>query len=152
MMLTWPITIHYGFIRSVLDKFIKKSASIAVPVGVLALDENSCPMKARTKAKTYSLNKPAKYAIRFYAVVGHKFCYLSSMFDNRAGNSTGIVGVHYYCRLFRTLQTPYYKVIGNDTTNDSLADTLSALWVCMMGHQTSAYKQQNGGKRYFFFR
>ena len=84
MMLTWPITIHYGFIRSVLDQFIKKSASIAVPVGVSALDENSCPMKARTKAKTYSLNKPAKYAIRFYAVVGHKFCYLSSMFDNRA--------------------------------------------------------------------
>jgi YHS domain-containing protein len=73
------------------------------------------------------------------------------MFDNRAGNSTGIVGVHDYCHLFRTLQTPYYKVIGNDTTNDSLADTLSALWVCMMGHQTSAYKQQNGGKRYFFF-
>jgi hypothetical protein len=91
------------FICSVLDQFIKKSASIAVPVGVSALDENSCPTKARTKAKTYSPNKPAKYAIRFYAVVGHKFCYLSSMFDNRAGNSTGIEGVHDYCHLFRTL-------------------------------------------------
>jgi len=122
----------------VLDQFIKKSASIAVPVGVSALDENSCPTKARTKAKTYSPNKPAKYAIRFYAVVGHKFCYLSSMFDSRSGNSTGIEGVHDYCCLFRTLRTPYYKVMGNDTTKDSLLDTPSALWVCMMGHQTSA--------------
>ena len=73
------------------------------------------------------------------------------MFDNRAGNSTGIEGVHDYCCLFRTLRTPYYKVMGNDTTKDSLLDTPSALWVCMMGHQTLAYKQQNGGKRYFFF-
>jgi hypothetical protein len=87
----------------VLDQFIKKSASIAVPVGVSALDENSCPAKAHRKAKTYSPNKLAKYAIRFYAVVGHKFCYLSSMFDNRAGNSTGIEGVHDYCHLFHTL-------------------------------------------------
>jgi len=128
------------FIRLVLDQFIKKSASIAVTVGVSALDENSCPTKARAKAKTYSPNKPAKYATRFYAVVGHKFCYLSSMFDNRASNSTGIEGVHDYCHLFRTSRTPYYKVIGSYTTKDSLADSPSALWVCMMGHQTLAYK------------
>jgi hypothetical protein len=32
--------------RSLLEQFIWKSASIAVPVGVSALDENSCPTKA----------------------------------------------------------------------------------------------------------
>jgi hypothetical protein len=135
------------FCRSLLDQFIKKSASVAVPVGVTALDENSCPTKAHCKAKTYSPNKPAKYAIRFYAIVGHKYCYLSSMFDNRAGNSTGIDGVHDYCCLFRTLRTPYYNVMGNDTSKDSLANTPSSLWVCMMGHQSSLYKQPNGAKR-----
>ncbi len=114
------------------------------------LDENSCPTKARSKAKTYSPNKPAKYAIRFYAIVGHKYCYLSSMFDNRTGNTTCVEGVHDYCRLFRTLRTPNYKVIGNDTSSTSLADTPSALWVCMMGHQTANMKQLNGTKRYFF--
>ena len=96
--------------RSVLDQFIRKSAAIAVPVGVSALDENSCATKARTRAKTYLPSKPDKYAIRFYAVVGHKYVYLSSMFDNRAGNKTGVSGVQDYCRLFRSLRTPYYKV------------------------------------------
>jgi hypothetical protein len=136
--------------RSLLDHFIRRSADIAVPLGISALDENSCATKARTRAKTYSPNKPDKYAIRFYAVVGHKHCYLSSMFDNRAGNNTGVEGVHDYCRLFRTLRTPYYRVIGSDATKDSLADTPSSLWVCMMGHQTANKKQPNGGKRYFF--
>jgi hypothetical protein len=32
--------------QSILQQFIQKSASIAVPVGVSALDENSCPTKA----------------------------------------------------------------------------------------------------------
>ena len=138
------------FCRSLLDQFIRRSATIAVPLGVSALDENSCATKARTKAKTYSPNKPAKYAIRFYAVVGHRYCYLSSMFDNRAGNSTGIAAIDDYCRLFRTLRTPYNNVMGKDQSKDSLANTPSALWVCMMGHQTATCKQPNGGKRYFF--
>jgi hypothetical protein len=51
--------------RSLLDQFIKKSASIAVLLGASALDENSCPTKARTRAKTYCPNKPAKYAFVF---------------------------------------------------------------------------------------
>jgi hypothetical protein len=73
------------------------------------------------------------------------------MFYNRAGNSTGIEGVHDYCHLFRTLRMPYYNVMGNNTSKDSIANTPSSLWVCMMGHQTSSYKQQNGAKRYFFW-
>jgi len=72
------------------------------------------------------------------------------MFDNQAGNSTGFEGVHNYCRLFHSLCTPYFKVIGNNKSKDSMADTPSALWVCMMAHQTAGYKQLNGAKQYFF--
>jgi len=136
--------------RSILDQFIKKSACLAVSISVSAIDENSCPTKARTKAKTYLPNKPAKYAIRFYAVVGHKYCYLSSMCDNRAGNSTGVNGVHDYMRLFPHLRLPYKNIIERDVSKNSLCDTPSALWFVMMGHQTSTYKQVNSTKRYFF--
>jgi hypothetical protein len=58
------------FCRSLIDQFIRKS--VAVPLGASVLDENSYPTKARTRAKTYSPNKPAKYAICFYAIVGHQ--------------------------------------------------------------------------------
>jgi hypothetical protein len=40
--------------------------------------------------------------------------------------------------------------IGNDTSKDTLADTPSALWICMMGQQTKNFKQPGDGKRYFF--
>jgi hypothetical protein len=83
---------------------------VAVPVGVLGLDENSCTTKAHTRAKTYLPSKPDKYAIHFYAVIEHKYANLSSMFDNRAGNKTGVMVVQDYCRLFHSLWMPYYKV------------------------------------------
>jgi hypothetical protein len=130
----------------VLDQFIRKSAAVAVPVGVSALDENSCTTKACTRAKTNLPSKLDKYAIHFYAVVGHKYVYLSSMFDNRAGNNTGVSGVQDYFRLFRSLRTPYYKVTADQ---ESLMDTPSALWMCMMGHQTASLKAPNGGNRFF---
>jgi hypothetical protein len=49
--------------RSLLDHFIWRSADVAVPIGISALDENSCATKACTRAKTYTPNKPDKYAI-----------------------------------------------------------------------------------------
>ena len=134
------------FSRSLLEHFVRRCGAIAVPLGISALDENTCATKARTRAKTYSPNKPAKYGIRFYAVVGHKYCYLSSMFDNRSGNQTGIPAVRDFIRLFKNVKTTYFNVVGNDNSKDSLADTPSALWICMMGHQYATYKN----KRYFF--
>ena len=53
------------FCCSLLHKFIKKSTSVAVPVGGSALDENSYPTKARCKAKTYSPNKLANKLFKF---------------------------------------------------------------------------------------
>ncbi len=49
--------------HSLLDHLIWRSADVAVLLGISALDENSCATKAHTRAKTYSPNKPDKYAI-----------------------------------------------------------------------------------------
>jgi len=48
--------------------------------------------KARMEAKTYNAHKPAKFAVRFYVVTGSVKPYISSFFDNRAGNKTGVCG------------------------------------------------------------
>jgi len=40
------------------------------------------------------------------------------MFDNNAGNTMGMEGVHNSCRLFHTLHAPYFKVIGNDNATN----------------------------------
>jgi hypothetical protein len=66
--------------------------------------------------KTVVLKRPAqkpKHNPRLHllnmqkkAIVWHIFCYLSSTFDNRAGNLTDIEAVHR--QLFRTLQVPYF--------------------------------------------
>ena len=86
--------------RSMLEHFTKESGGIAVPVGTLALDECMAWMKSKSKACTFLPNKPDKYGIRFFAVVRSKHLYLSSIADNRSGNTTGISGAPDYCRVF----------------------------------------------------
>jgi hypothetical protein len=132
--------------QKLLDNFIKKCADVAVPVGVSALDECTCAMKC-TRAKTYIPIKPDKYGIHFYAVVGHRYCYKFSFFDNRASNNTGISGLMEYHRIFRDMSTPYYKTIEE---HESIRDSPSALWLLMMGHQTKTHKQPDGKKRIFY--
>ncbi len=44
--------------------------------------------------------KPDKYAIHFYAFIGHTYVFFLSMLDNRAGNKTGVLGVQGYCQIF----------------------------------------------------
>jgi hypothetical protein len=76
---------------------------IAFPIGPSALDEHSNAMKARTTAKTYNTNKPAKFAIRLYAVTGSINPYISSFFDNRAGNKNKCL----WCSgIFQHFQSP----------------------------------------------
>ena len=43
---------------SLMEHFMKSSASTAAPLGTSALDESTARMKARTTAKTYIPNKP----------------------------------------------------------------------------------------------
>ncbi len=78
--------------QTLLDNFTKSGASVAVPMGLCALDECTCLMIARTRAMTCLPIKLEKYGIQFYVVVGHQFCYLGSFFENGAGNNTGVSG------------------------------------------------------------
>lgn len=96
--------------RRLIEHFMKNAAKIAVPIGTSALDENTARTKARSRAKSYLPSKPDKYGIRFYAVVGSKHVYLSSISDNGSGNHTNISQPQMYCRVFRELRTSYNQV------------------------------------------
>ena len=134
--------------RSMLEHFTKKSAGIAVPVGASALDECMVWMKARLMAHTYLPNKPNKYGIRFYVVFGSKLLFLSSIADNRSGNTTGISGATNYCRVFQDLHMPYNNILG--VLNSSInKDSLSALWVLQMGQQTKLLQDPSSSHTVF---
>lgn len=106
----------------------------AVPVGTSALDQNTLRTTARTRAKTYLPNKPQPYGIRFYAVVGSKFTYLHSMFDNGSGNNTGISRPQAYAALFRNLRTPYVRQFSRANSPIDI-NSPTALWVLQFAHQ-----------------
>jgi hypothetical protein len=63
--------------------------------------------------------KPEKYAVQFYALVGTKNVYLSSIVDNRSGNYNGESGPESFCRVFRDMRTLY-------------EGSPSALWILQM--------------------
>jgi hypothetical protein len=44
--------------QTLLDNFIKRGASVAVPMGVCELDGCTCPTKTRTRMKAYLPIKP----------------------------------------------------------------------------------------------
>ena len=133
--------------RKLLEHFQRNISKIAVPLCASALDEAGFGSKARTKALSYCPLKPDKYAIRFYAVVGHANSYLSSLFDNRSGNTTSLSPPEAYCRLHRDLRTPFNKIFDNQ--DDVSKDSPSALWVLMCAHQTKLAPDPSG-KRLFF--
>mmetsp|Transcript_13330 Transcript_13330/g.19112 ORF Transcript_13330/g.19112 Transcript_13330/m.19112 type:complete len:325 (-) Transcript_13330:473-1447(-) len=121
--------------RSLLDHFLKNCATVATPIGPSALDENTARTKACTKAKTYNANKPCKWGIRFYAVNGAVVPYLSSFFDNRAGNTTGRSGEEDYCTVFRSLRTPYNKIFSAENDFHIPVHSPSSLWVLQKQQQ-----------------
>ena len=133
--------------RKMLEHFQKNISKIAVPLGCSVLDEAGFGTKALTRASSYCPLKPDKYAVRFYAVVGHLNAYLSSIFDNHSGNTTPLSPLEAYCWLHRELRTPFNKVFDNQT--DVEKNSPSALWYLMMAHQTKALKS-TCGKRIFF--
>ena len=133
--------------RKILNHFQKNVSQIAVPMGTSALDEAGVRTKARTKASSYIANKPDKYAIRFYAVVGSQNAYLFNIFDNRSGNTSGVSPPEAFCRLHREMRTPYNNIVCNSPSIDK--DSPTALWILMMAYQTKLAPQPNG-KRIFF--
>jgi hypothetical protein len=136
---SWPL----------LEHFIRNSAEVATPKGPSALDECSARTKARTAAKTFTAKNPAKFAVRFYAVTGSVNPYISSFFDNRAGNKTGVCGAVDYCRIFRTLRTPYNNIFHPDNKINIEKDSPSSLWLLQMSHQTRIVPDPSG-RRIFF--
>ena len=135
--------------RNILNHFLQNAASIAVPDGPVTLDENTVRTKARTQAKSYIPNKPVKFGIRFYSVVGWKYAYLYSLWDNGSGNRTGQSPPQQYCKVFGELRNSYDKhiVLDRDTLVDP--DTPSALWTLQVAqlHQT---QKSPSGKRVVF--
>ena len=89
--------------RKIMEQFMKNAATLAVPEGTSAFDENTARTKARTSAKSYIPSKPDKYGIRFYANVGWKSLYLHTIFDDGSGNKTGKSPAERYCEVFRDI-------------------------------------------------
>ena len=83
-------------VRKLLEHFQKNISAIAVPLGTSALDEASIGTKAKSRAVSFIKDKPDKYAIRLYAVVGTAQSYVHNLMDNRSGNTTGESGGIYY--------------------------------------------------------
>ena len=108
------------FARSIINKFQKCCAKVAVPIGVSALDENSTRTKARTAARSYMPSKPDKYAIRFYAVCGWKSTYLHSIWDNGSGNKSNIPPANRYACLFPELRTPFIRAVPRVTNAENV--------------------------------
>ncbi len=126
--------------RVMLHHFMKNAASIAVPRGCSALDENTIRCKARTGARSYMKSKPVKFGIRFYAVVGCQHAYLHSLWDNGSGNKTNVPPGQSYCKVFWQLRGPYDRCIDNNLVNTK---SPSALWCLQMAHQTKLFKDAN---------
>ena len=126
--------------RIMLNHFMQNAASVAVPEGCSLLDENTIRCKVRTLSRSYMKNKPVKFGIRFYAVVGWKHAYLHSLWDNGTGNKTKVAPAEAYCKLFRDLRGPYHRCIDDSLVNPQ---SPSALWCLQMSHQTKLFKDSN---------
>ena len=74
-------------------------------LGTCALDEASCRSKARNRAISFIPNKPDKFALRFYAVVGTSGPYIHSIWDNGRGNHNPLSQVERYNHLFKIFGT-----------------------------------------------
>ena len=147
---TYLDPLFYG--RSIFNHFCKNSASIAVPTGAAAYDENSKRTKARTAAKQYMPNKPTKYALRFYATVFSKYHYCFSIFDNGRGNKSGINISSRYAALHTELRRAHIE-FDNKTKSYDPSKT-NALYVLMMAHASKKKAMTSikevGIKRWYF--
>ena len=133
--------------RQLLEEFTKNCTLIAVHEGTAALDEASLATKARTKAKSYNPNKPAKFAIRFYAIVGNDGPYVFSIQDTLKGNTNSDSSTENFVQQFPEMRTVLNKTFDDQT--EVKKDSPSALWTCMMSHATKKSEDPSGERVYF---
>ena len=124
--------------RKLLEHFQVNCASVAVPTGCSALDENTCRTKACSRARSYIKNKPHPYGVQFYTVVGSKYQYLFSFWDNHSGNKTGKTPVSSYTAVFCDMRGPVEKMFVNNGPIPK--DSASALWITQIAHQVKKIK------------
>jgi hypothetical protein len=75
---------------------------------------------------------------------------MSSFFDNRVGNKTGVCGAVDYTRVFCVLRKPYNVLLSNPENKIKIEkDSPTALWLLQMAHQTKSYPDPSG--RHVFF-
>jgi len=134
--------------RALIIEFVTRSSKLAVPVGAVALDECSIRCKGRTDAKSYNPAKPAKYAIRLFALVGGKTPYMFSCWDGGHGKKREYLPpVQQYLKAFSDLSATYSLSLVPQGIVDR--DSSSALWVMMMTHLVAACKDQDAD--FWFF-
>ena len=136
--------------RVMMEHFLKNATSIAVPEGPVALDENTIRCKAMTRAKTYIKNKPVKFGIRFYAVVGWHHHYLYSLWDNGSGNRIKTTPASKYCQLFPTLRSIYQQKFVLNEKSPIPAEKPSALWCLQLAHMHHKFELPQDKKRIVF--
>ena len=127
--------------RRLLDTIAKSFSDIAVPLGTSALDEASCRSKARNRAISFIPNKPDKFAIRFYCVVGSSGPYIHSIFDNGRGNTSPMCQVE----RFNHVHKIFGHILNNEFGSNSIIEktSASALWLCQLLHQSKIIRPQN---------
>jgi hypothetical protein len=97
-------------------------------------------------------NKPIKYGIRFYAIVGSREVYCHSFWDNGSGYRLPTSQAEQYTQLFRDLRTPFDKAYADDPTGKVFGvakDSASALWSLQMAHQTKKLPDPSGKRSIF---
>lgn len=136
----YPSYDHYVAVRDplwhsrlILQHLRRNCVKVAVPIGLMAYDENTIRCKGRTAARSYMKSKPIKFWIRFYATVDWKSRYIHTLWDNGSGNKTGIPPAVSYATEFKEMRDPLHRSI-----DDSLVPrhSASALWALQMTHPT----------------
>lgn len=87
------------------------------------MDENTIGAKAKTSARSYIKGKPDPHGIRFYALVGWRYPYLFSLWDNRSGNKANLPHVIVYIATFLELRKVYDKFF--EETDQTYIDNTS---------------------------
>ena len=124
--------------RAAKSHILRNFASVAQPIGPIALDEASCPTKARTRASTYIPSKPDKFAIRYYAVVGWTYTYTFGLWDNGSGSTVNQTPAEQFLKLFGELTCSFNQLCQATKSRIRNAcpvavDSASMLWVLMLG-------------------
>ena len=125
-------------VRCLMSHVLRNFTSVAYVVGPVALDEASCPTKAKTKASSYLPSKPDKFDIRFYALVGWASVYTFSIWDNGTGSTVNQTPAKRFLKVFGEVWSSFNQFTQSCKSRLQNAcpvpyDSASMLWILMVG-------------------